>query len=400
MKMLTKNFIYRFLFLLVTVWVVSCSKENPDSSQAAEESTEEPTTVILDVRQMKIAGIGLGTVEQKQISSTIKANGVLDVPPQQLVSVSAPLGGFLKNTDLLEGSRVKKGQVIAIIENMDFIQMQQDYIEAKNNFELATSDYNRQVELDKENVNSDKKLQQSKANFESLRAKLNAIKAKLKVLNVDPASVEKGEFTSTFRLYSPIDGYVTQVNVNIGKFVSPADVLFKIVDTEHLHAELTVFEKDVPKLRIGQKVRFTLANENKERLATVYLIGREISADRTIRIHCHIDKEDTELLPGMYLMAVVETGGTLVPALPDDAVLDYQGAKYIFTVVEKVKDSNQRTDMPLEFHMMQIQAGNSESGFTEVTLPENFDLQNARVVVQGAYFLLSKLKNNDEEAVE
>jgi cobalt-zinc-cadmium efflux system membrane fusion protein len=400
MKMLNKNFIYQFLFLLATVSVVSCSKENSESTQAADENTEESTTVTLDVRQMKIAGIGLGTVEQKQISSTIKANGVLDVPPQQLVSVSAPLGGFLKNTDLLEGSRVKKGQVIATIENLEFIQMQQDYIEAKTNFELASSDYNRQVELDKQNVNSDKRLQQSKASYESLRAKFNGIKAKLKVLNVDPVSIEKGEFTSTIRLYSPIDGYVTQVNVNIGKFVSPADVLFKIVDTEHLHAELTVFEKDVPKLRIGQKVRFTLANENKERLATVYLIGREISADRTIRIHCHIDKEDKELLPGMYLMAIVETGGALVPALPDDAVLDYQGAKYIFIVLEKAKEPNQRTDMPLEFQMMEIQAGNSESGFTEVTLPENFDLQNARVVVQGAYFLLSKLKNNDEEAVE
>jgi len=198
-------------------------------------------------------------------------------------------------------------------------------------------------------------------------------------------------------VYSPINGYVTEVNVNIGKFVNPTDVLFEIVDTEHLHAELTVFEKDVPKLKIGQKVRFTLANETKERTAIVYLIGREISTDRTIRIHCHIDKEDKDLLAGMYLKAIVETSGALVAALPDEAIVDFQGKKYIFvpTSGEHAEGKNEEIERK-HFAMTEIQVGYSEDGYTEILPSDGLDV-NTEVVVKGAYSILSKMKNSEVE---
>lgn len=401
------------LFLFASI-ALSCGSKEAEEVATEEHHDEEESTVVLTVSQSKTAGIILGKVEQKQISGTIKVNGVLDVPPQQLVSVSAPLGGFLKKTVLLQGSRVRKGQVIATIENLDFIQLQQDYLEAKSQFEFSKADYERQQELAKENVNSQKTLQQSKANYASWQAKYNGLREKLKVINISTASAEEGNIKSSINLYSPIDGYVTEVNVNIGKFVNPTDVLFEIVDTEHLHAELIVFEKDVRKLKIGQKVRFTLANETQERMATVYLIGREISSERTVRIHCHIDKEDRELLPGMYLMALVETGGAVVPALPNEAIIDYQGNKYIFIASEEghahedTPNPNEATEEESQgnegkheegqlFEMMKIQAGNSELGYTELTLPENFEVDSAEVVIKGAYSLLSKLKNSEEE---
>jgi cobalt-zinc-cadmium efflux system membrane fusion protein len=392
----------------------SCDKK-AETQGEEHEGEEDSNVVALTSAQANTAGIVLGSIEQKQISGTIKVNGVLDVPPQQLVSVSAPMGGFLKGTDLLQGSQVKKGQRIAVIENLEFIQLQQDYLEAKSQFEFASADYQRQQELAKENVNSQKTLQQAKNNYQTWLAKFNALKEKLKVINVNTSAVEEGKISSTINLYSPIDGYVTEVNVNIGKFVSPTDVLFEIVDTEHLHAELIVFEKDVPKLQIGQKVRFTLANETQERMATIYLIGREISSERTIRIHCHIDTEDKELLPGMYLMAVVETGGALVSAVPNEAVIDYQGKKYLFIASEKThadnehsKDTREKTqdaekeesvphhEKGAQFEMVEIRAGNSELGYTEVFVPDSLK-QDAQVVIKGAYSLLSKLKNSEEE---
>lgn len=391
---------------------VSCGSKDVEEVRTEEYHDAEENTVVLTGSQSETAGIVVGRIEQKQISGTIKVNGVLDVPPQQLVSVSAPLGGFLKNTVLLEGSRVKKGQVIATIENLEFIQLQQDYLEAKSQFEFFQSDYERQQELAKENVNSQKTMQQAKANYAIWQARYNGLREKLKVINISPVFVEKGDIKSTINLFSPINGYVTEVNVNIGKFVNPTDILFEIVDTEHLHAELIVFEKDVPKLKIGQKVRFTLANESEERMATVYLIGREISDERTIQIHCHIDIEDKELLPGMYLMALVETGGARVPALPDEAVIDYQGRKYIFIVSESdetheddaspdgVEAESHEHEKDHEagqlFKMIEIQTGNSELGYTELTMPVDFSMDSVQVVMKGAYSLLSKLKNSEE----
>ncbi len=395
MKIIMNTVIYRGVYLLLVLFTtslcISCG------SKAAEESTEVAVQEVANVveftqAQYKTASIELGKIENKQISATIRASGVLDVPPQQLISISIPLGGFLKSTELLQGFRVTKGQVIATLESMDFVQMQQEYLEARNQFTFAKTDYERQQELGKENVNSQKTLQQSQSNFATWKAKMNGLSAKLKMLNVNLASLDQGDISNTINVYSPISGYVTEVNVNIGKFVNPSDVLFEIVNTEHLHAELTIFEKDIPKIKIGQKVRFTLANENKERISTVYLIGRKISADRTIRIHCHIDEIDNQLLPGMYLKAMVETGGVSVAALPDEAVVDYQGKKYIFVTTEETKHQG-----AYHFAMIEIQSRTSELGYTEVIPAEDLDLTKSNVVIKGAYALLSKMKNTEEE---
>jgi membrane fusion protein, heavy metal efflux system len=379
----------RLIILIAIVTASGCSNEKPVVTEA-EHHAEDSNRVTLSDEQLKTAGVELGKVEPRQISGTIKVNGVLDVPPQQLVSISAPLGGFLRNTALLQGSRVRKGETIATVENLDFIQVQQDYLEAKGNFEFARTDYERQQELSKENINSQKTLQQARASHMTWQGRYNGLKEKLKVLNISSAAVENGELVSSIELFSPITGYVTQVNANIGKFVNPTDVLFEIVDTRHLHAELIVFEKDVSKLKIGQKVRFTLANETEERTATVYLIGREISADRTVQIHCHIDKEDTELLPGMYLNALVETGGASVPALPELSVIDYLGKKYVFV---QATDTTGVGPEERVFEMTEVEVGNTEFGFTEIKSPNAL----GSVVVNGGYALLSKLKNKDED---
>lgn len=394
--------LYTAVFIVSCLLLYSCSSKSEEAAEITDPiHDEDSNTAELTSEQYEMAGIELGKLANKQISGTIKVNGTLDVPPQQQVSISVPLGGFLKDTPLLQGSRVKKGQVIATIENLDFIQLQQDYIDAKGQFEFAQADYQRQQDLAKENVNSQKTLQQAKTNFTTWQAKANGLKEKLKIIGVEVDAVERGELSGTIQLRSPINGYVTQVSVNIGKFVNPSDVLFEIVDTEHLHAELTVFEKDVPRLKIGQKVRFTLANETKERLATVYLLGREIGERRTVQIHCHIDKEDTNLLPGMYLKAIVETGGVEVPALPERSIIDFQGKKYIFYQlmdsphgVLKNEDREAHAD-EYHFKMLEVEVGDTELGYTEVIVPADF-ADDTPIVVKNAYSILAKLKNSEE----
>lgn len=393
-----KQFIYILPIFFSASILISCGSKTTEVVAEEEHHDEMENSVELTDEQFKGAGIEMGKMVQRQISGTIKVNGMLDVPPQQLISVSVPLGGFLKNTDMLQGTRVKKGQIIATIENMDFIQLQQDYLESKSQFQLAQTDYNRQQELAKENVNAKKTLEQAEANYTGLQARQMALREKLKMINIDIASLEAGVISGSINLYSPIDGYVTQVYTNIGKFLSPTDILFEIVDTQHLHAELTVFEKDIPKIKIGQKVRFTLANERVERTATVFLTGREIDKDRTIRIHCHIDKMDPNLLPGMYLKAEVETGGAWVSALPDEAVVDFQGKKYIFVLRDGQLSAskNEKPEGVSHFEMLEVQTGNSETGYTEILSNENLDVAKLQLVVKGAYSLLSKMKNRED----
>ena len=377
-----------FILSLFIISLTSCSTKK--ESAVTDEHMDEPTTVEITKEQYQTVGIELGKITSQKLSGTIKATGVLDAPPQNLISVSALFGGFLKSTDLLQGKAVRKGELIAVMQHPDYIQMQQDYLDGKSQLEFLEMEYQRQQELAKENVNSQKTLQQSKSQFMSMESRIKGLEKKLALINIDPATLQNSNIRSEINIYSPITGFVTEMNVNIGAYVNPNDVMFKIVDTDHLHAELTIFERDVQRIKPGQKVRFTLADESVERKATVYLIGREISADRTVRIHGHLDSEDKNLLPGMYLKAVVEAGGHDVPALPNSAVVDFEGKKYVFVSSNAQRDS-------LHFEMMEVKLGVSESGFTEVIVPESINVQDSQFVVKGAYDLLSKMKNAEEE---
>jgi cobalt-zinc-cadmium efflux system membrane fusion protein len=372
-------------FLFTAVLFASCGNKTEETKQE-EHHEEEASVVELTPEQVKIINLKLGKIEMKDLSGAIKVNGMLDVPPQNLVSISAPMGGFVKSTELLQGMKVTKGQTIVIMQHPDYIQMQQDFLETKSQLEYLELEYKRQLELSKDNVNSQKTLQQAKSQYEGMLAKNAGLKSKLQLIGLNPDKLSSQSIQNSITITSPINGYVTSVNVNIGMYVNPTDIMFKIVDTEHLHAELTVFEKDVPKIKLGQKVRFTLANETEERFATVYLIGREISSDRTVRIHCHLDKEDMDLLPGMFLKAYVEAGTQNIPAVPNNAIVNFEGKDYIFVTETEAN----------HFKMLEVTKGISELGFTEVEL-KNGLTNESLIVINGAYDILAKMKNSEEE---
>ena len=393
------------ILIAAIVWLSSCSsKENEKAASAEKTKTEEAGMVELSEDQFKTVNIQYGAVEDKNLSSVIRASGVLDVPPQQLITVSSPYGGTLKSTELLQGKPVTKGEVIAVLENPEFIQLQQDYLDYKSQLVYLKEELDRQQELAKEDVNAKKILQKARSEHNSMMARVQGLKSKLQLININPDKINPENISGRTNIYAPISGYVTKVLVNIGKFVNSNQELFEIVDTRHLHAELTIFEKDVPKLKPGQKVRFVLNNETKERFAEVYLIGREISAERTVRVHGHLLQEDKNLLPGMYLKAIVETGVATTTALPDKAIVQSAGKSYIFIAAEEMKDEkkpdaadkNKTVEKHIAFKRIEIIIGVAENGYTEVILPEGFD-RNSKVVINGAYDLLSKMNNVEEE---
>lgn len=402
-----KHKIYSSLLILSLFALIfsSCSSAGKKIEPVAEEKkTKDADIVDLSEEQFKTVNILYSTVEEKNLSSVIRATGVLDVPPQQLITVSSPYGGTLKSTELLQGKPVTKGEVIAVLENPEFIQLQQDYLDYKSQLVYLKEELDRQQEMAKENVNAKKTLQKAGSDYNSMMARVQGLKSKLQLINISPDKINPGNISGRANLYAPISGYVTKVLVNIGKFVNANQELFEIVDTHHLHAELTIFEKDVPKLKIGQKIRFVLNNETKERFAEVYLIGREISTERTVRVHGHLLQEDKNLLPGMYLKAMVETGVATTTALPDKAIVQSAGKSYIFIAAEKTKEETKPADAKkdeavekhIAFKRIEITIGVSENGYTEIILPEGFD-KNSKVVVNGAYDLLSKMNNVEEE---
>jgi cobalt-zinc-cadmium efflux system membrane fusion protein len=362
----------------------SCGQKQDEKVESAVVTSDNLIT--LTASQFKAADISTGKIERKPMGTTLQVNGMLDVPPQNLITISAPMGGFVKSTRLLQGMKLKKGEIVATLENQEYIQLQQDYLDNVSKLEFAEAEYNRQQELAKENVNALKALQQAKSNYQSTKAQVKGLEAKLAMINISLSALAEGNIQPTINIYSPIQGYVTVVNVNIGQYVNATDVMFKIVNIEHLHAELQVYEKDINKITVGQKVSFQLANENDTRTASVYLIGKEISPERTVRIHCHLDKEDEHLLPGMYVTATIETTMLETDVVPAASIINFEGEDFVFAA----------TSTNNQFEMIKVKTGNANAEYTEVQLPQGFD-KNKLIIINGAFELLGILKNTQDE---
>ncbi|WP_449439685.1 efflux RND transporter periplasmic adaptor subunit [Pedobacter steynii] len=397
MKTTIQNIMRITTVLILATLIMSCGGGKKEAEIKGAVSTEEAheeneNSVEITQSQYNAIGVTLGSPEMKGLSGLLKVNGYIDVPPQNLVSITTQMGGIVKSTPLLQGSKVSKGQIIAVLQNQEYVQLQQDYLESKSQLELTDAEYKRQQTLASQNVNSQKTLQQAKSQYQIILARENALKQRLQLINISPGTLTAGTIRSQINIYAPISGYVTKVNVNTGKFVNPNDVMFEIVNSANLHVELNVFEKDAAKVKAGQRVRFTMTNDSNEQLAVVQLVGGEIKPDKTVTVHA-IAKESKSFIPGTYLKALIETGTTQTLALPVSAVVDFQNKKYIFIAKAAGKE-----EVPsYHFEIVEVITGISDGGYIQIELPEGMS-PKVKVVLTGAYDLLSKLKNSEEHS--
>lgn len=367
--------------IIAFLFLASCGNKKSEEETTEPETVENITT--LTDAQIKNAGIQTGKIEQKEISATLKLNGKIDVPPQNLVSISVPMGGYLKSTKLLEGMFVSKGQVLCVVEDQQYIQLQEDYLLAKAKIGYAKAEFERQRELNQSKASSDKVYQQAQAEYNSLSVMVQSYGEKLKFAGINPNNVSAKTISKSINVYSPISGYISKVNVNTGKYVNPSDILFEIVNPTDIHLALTIFEKDINKLAIGQSlVAYTNTDPDKKYPCKIILIGKDFSENRSTEMHCHFTKYDKALLPGMYMNAEVELKIQHSNVLPSDAIVNFENKNYVFVAKENK-----------QFEMKEVVIGNSENGFTEIV---SNDLTGATVVTKGSYSLLMKMKNIEE----
>lgn len=381
------------LISLLLMGLISCSGGKKGNAESEAEEVIPEDIVELRADQIKLANIETGTIEMRALSGTIKANGVVAVAPQNMATVCMPMGGFVKSTSLMPGNAVSKGQTLAVLENQDFIDLQQNYLEVRNKLEFAEADYNRHNELYKSDVYSQQNVQQVTSDYKSVKAQVKALEQKLALIGINTANLHEDDISSSVALVSPIAGYVKTVNVNIGKYVAPADVLFEIVNSDKLFLELTLFDKDADKVANNQKIRFFINNETEQHEAVIYQTGKSISNDKTYKVYATVTDDCKNILPGMYVSATIESTGIEVTALPSEAVVSFDDKDYIF-VFDHDKEENGKPFT--EYRMIEVRKGLTDGLYTEVILPQGFDIAKTKVVVKGAYNLLSAKKNAGE----
>ncbi len=373
----------KIIYILIAFVFFSC---NQDKETSVSETTLEENSIVLNKVQLSNINIQLGNIGKQKIGNIIKANGKVDVPPRSLVDISAVMGGYLKSTKLLPGQRVRASEVLAIIENQEFIELQKNYLSAKAKFSAMKIDFEKQKELYEQKAISEKQYLETSSNFEQLKIDIKSLEEKLKLIGINTKNLNVESISASVTIKSPIDGYVSKVNTNIGKFVNASDVLFELINPNDIHLNIQIYEKDIAALSIGQKV-YCYSNDNpdKKYKAEIILIGRDINENKAVDVHCHFESDHSNILPGMFMNVEIESKLTEAYAIPTEAIQKFENKDFI------VIAENDST-----FSLKQVQIGNKENGYTEL-LNINQDVLSKQVVIKDAYQILMAMKNKAEE---
>ncbi|MBK6861610.1 MAG: efflux RND transporter periplasmic adaptor subunit [Saprospiraceae bacterium] len=410
-------------------------EETAHGEEGHHDEHENTNTTMLTAEQMKSIKIELGSIEKKQLTASVKANGILKVPNQNKATATAMMGGVIKSILIQTGNPVKKGQTIARITNNAFIAMQEEYISVLAKADLAQHEYNRQKELQEGNAGALKNLQSSEAELKTLSARKASLKKQLESIGISTAALTSENIQTVVSITSPINGAISNVMVNIGSFVEANNSIAEIVDNSQLHLDLYVYEKDLAKLKVGQTIHFTLTNNpGKEYDAVVFSISNTFEqANKAIAVHAKVQGNKKGLIDGMSITALVSLENANVDAVPTTAIINHEGQDYIFIVSDahaeeehhehkepgethehdehghqhsekeerdhKEKGTHKEKGAQREegttFEKIPVRKGTSDVGYSEITLLREIP-PNSKIVTNGAFFILAKMTNKGE----
>ncbi len=399
-----KQFIYIVALVLMVSVFTGCGSKSADTEDKQESHTEEEGghgeeemgVVHLSALKFNSLGMKVDSLPTRAQTGTVEVNGQLEVPPQYEATVTAILGANVTSIKVIEGDKVKRGQVLAYISHPNITQLQTDYVKAYSRLQYLEKEMRRQKRLYEEEVGSGKAYQETLADYQSIQGEVKGLEVQLRQLSINVKTVREGEIYQNVPVISPIDGNIEKVLIQVGQFVEPQTKMFMIVNTEHVHADLMVFEKDVYKVKEGQKISFTIESVPDTHLsAEIYSVGKKFEQNpKAIHVHAEIKSKESFLIPGMYVNGKIHTESKPVKALPEEAIIEEEGKPYIFLAEARNEDGGE-TDW--EFRPIEIRTGVSNDGWVEINLLEPLP-QRARVAWNNAYYLIAEMKKGSAES--
>lgn len=415
----------KFILIIFLLPLLFSCKGNSikDNGHDEHEEHENEGRVFLTHEQCNALQLQTGPFEMRNLTTVIKTNGQLQVPPASSAEVTAIIGGNVKEIKAFHGDKINKGQVLAVLEHPDFIAIQEDFAEISNSLEFLENEYNRQKELYENKVGAGKDFQQIKSQYNTAKAKFEGLKSRLQLLNLSPDKVKNGIIVNTINITSPIKGFVNRVNIKVGTYAGAKDRLFEITDNSEIHADFMVYEKDIFLLKEGQKIHFTVSGRpGEELLATIFAIGKEFEDNtKAVHIHASLDSKRDNLIPGMYISGHIHTDKTYTRTLPDDAVVKEGTKSYIFveevpgetqsltehghelggseetiSSTEKHTGENEPEKHLIAFKMVEVITGKQDEGYTEIKLLDSLT-EGTNIVQNAAYYLHADMKKEETE---
>jgi cobalt-zinc-cadmium efflux system membrane fusion protein len=368
----------KILYTLAIISLLFACKE----SKTAEPDPKDNGLITVTTAQFKSSGMEIANPVEQDFYVTINTSGKIDVPPQNRAKVTSFIGGYVKSTKLLVGDKVTKGQALLTLENTEYLDIQKDYLEVAEQIKYLKSEFERQKILYDEKITSQKNYLKAESDYRRALGMYQSLRAKLQLLNINPSNVEKGKLTSVVTIYAPITGDIVIMNANVGMPVAPSDVILEIVDTNHLHLELAVFEKDILKVKIGQKISFIVPEATKEIFdAEVHLVGKSIEGnDRTINVHGHLDdKIKQKLLTGMFVEAKIKINSKKGLAIPAEALISENNKNFVLLL------DNDKNNI-LSFKKVPVTVGEKSEKTVEI-IPDNQINVSSKILAKGVFDL-------------
>ncbi len=395
-----KAIIQKFMGILLFILIAACNQQKNKSTDSTSDATSADSTSVksdqveLSEEQMKTAEIKLGALSKKRMGKEISVNGSTELMPNYFASVSPPANGYVFQINVQEGDQVNKGAVLGILEHPDYIQLQQDFLEASGQYDYLKKELERQKTLSDANVSAKKNYQQTQSDYEMARAKYFATRERLKFIGIQPGSVESGNIQSRISLRAPISGIVSQINSHKGELINMQQSIFEIIDNSHLFVKLSVFEKNINNIKKGEEFSFTVPSfeMSKNYQGTITGINRKMNLESKMMEATGSINEYIELVPGLYVEAKIQGEEVAVFALPNEAIVKDKSEEFIFVSQGTRKEST--GEKTIAFKMIKVVTGIKEDGFTQITNTEAFK-DSQGIVISGAYYLKSELNKGE-----
>lgn len=367
--------------IIIIFLAVLASCKNTSENQAHVEQAAHDHQITVSNAQFNEQQMKLGSLTEQKFDQTIAVNGKIDVPPQNKAQVSTFMGGYVTKTPLLIGDKVKKGQLLVTLENTAYVELQQEYAQLVEQLTYLKSEYERQETLYNEKISSKKNFLMAESAYKSALATTKGLEKKLDMLGLSPAAIRTGNTSSTINIYAPISGTISKVYVSNGKYVAPADVILEIIDTHHVHLELTVYEKDVLSLKKGQEITFKIPEASDDAYrASVYLVGNKIDEKgRSVQVHAHIENEKEHFLVGMFAEAEIIVNSEIAIALPNRAIVELDNEKYILVLEDKDNDG-------YHFEKTDVEVTHSNEDYSSIK--DLARLNGRQILIEGAKTLI------------
>jgi len=374
-----KTYILKNIFLLLIFSIVTSCDSSKQSEKENETTAIDENLIEITLSQFENSNMELGKATTQVFSEGIKTNGYIDVPPANKAKVSAIIGGYVKKSSLLVGDIVKKGQLLLTIENPDFITIQQNYLEISEQLNYLKSENDRQKTLFEEKITSQKNFLKAQSTYKTALASYNGLAQQLRLMNINPKNVEAGKITSAIAIYAPISGSISTINTSVGEFKNASEVLLEIINDDHKHLELIVFEKDILNVNKSQPISFKVPESSSKTFkAEVHLVGKAIDKNRTVRVHGHLKNETDPFLVGMYVEAEIITKSSDKMALPINSILEEDGNYYVLIL-------NSKNDSGYQFEKVKINIGLKNEDWAEVI---DSSINEKEILIKGAFLPL------------